>query len=164
MLKIQDIRELIRAIDQSSIEEFKYEHDGTKVTLRKERKAVEQTPQFVQQTPVQIPQQVVTAVQPQVEKTVETETKQEPVVTQANNLHKIKSPMVGTFYASPSPDSGPYVKVGDKVKNDSVVCIIEAMKLMNEIEAEIKGEIVEILVENGQLVEYGQELFLVKPE
>lgn len=67
--------------------------------------------------------------------------------------------MVGTFYASPSPENPAYVKIGDKVSKDSIVCIIEAMKLFNEIEAEVNGEIVEILVENGQLVEYGQPLF-----
>lgn len=72
--------------------------------------------------------------------------------------------MVGTFYASPSPDADVYVKVGSKVSSDSVVCIVEAMKLFNEIEAEVNGEIVEILVKDGQLVEYGQPLFLVKPE
>lgn len=164
MLKIQDIRELIKAIDQSSIEEFKYEQDGTKITMRKERKIIEQVQQVVQQAPISIPQQVVTTVQPQVENIVEKEVKQETPAVKATNLHKITSPMVGTFYSSPSPDSAPYIKVGDQVKSDSVVCIVEAMKLMNEIEAEIKGEIVEILVENGQLVEYGQELFIVKPE
>ncbi|QOY36071.1 acetyl-CoA carboxylase biotin carboxyl carrier protein [Anaerobacillus isosaccharinicus] len=164
MLKIQDIRELIKAIDQSSIEEFKYEQDGTKITMRKERKMIEQVQQVVQQAPISIPQQVVTTVQPQVENIVEKEVKQETPAVKPTNLHKITSPMVGTFYSSPSPDSAPYIKVGDQVKSDSVVCIVEAMKLMNEIEAEIKGEIVEILVENGQLVEYGQELFLVKPE
>jgi acetyl-CoA carboxylase biotin carboxyl carrier protein len=76
--------------------------------------------------------------------------------------HKIISPMVGTFYKSSSPESPAYVQVGDKVNGDSVVCIVEAMKLFNEIEAEVTGEIVEILVEDGQLVEYGQPLFLVK--
>ena len=70
--------------------------------------------------------------------------------------------MVGTFYHAASPESDPFVSVGDKVKEKTVVCIVEAMKLMNDIEAEIKGEIVEMLVENGQLVEYGQPLFLVK--
>ncbi|MEW9034074.1 MAG: acetyl-CoA carboxylase biotin carboxyl carrier protein, partial [Planifilum fimeticola] len=79
-------------------------------------------------------------------------------------LHKIVSPMVGTFYRAPAPDADPYVQVGDRVDEKTVVCIIEAMKLMNEIEAEVRGEIVEILVENGQLVEYGQPLFLVKTE
>lgn len=87
-----------------------------------------------------------------------------PAAKSTEGLHKIVSPMVGTFYKAPSPDSDPYVKVGDKVHDSSVVCIVEAMKLMNEIEAEVRGEIVEILVENGQLVEYGQTLFLVKPE
>ena len=72
--------------------------------------------------------------------------------------------MVGTFYSSPSPDAGDYVKIGSKVSKDSIVCIVEAMKLFNEIEAEVNGEIVEMLVKNGQLVEYGQLLFLVKPE
>lgn len=161
MLKVQEIRELIKAIDQSSIEEFKYEVDGTKITLRKERKLMEQVQPVVQQAPFSMPAPVV---QPQVEKVVQQEVKQEVPTKKENNLHKITSPMVGTFYAAPSPDSSAYVKVGDKVTTSSVVCIVEAMKLMNEIEAEIKGEIVEILVENGQLVEYGQELFLVKPE
>ena len=72
--------------------------------------------------------------------------------------------MVGTFYASPSPDADAYVKAGDKVTGDSIVCIVEAMKLFNEIEAEVNGEIVEVLVKDGELVEYGQPLFLVKPE
>lgn len=70
--------------------------------------------------------------------------------------------MVGTFYGAPSPDSDAYVKVGDQIKEDTVLCIVEAMKLMNELEAEVSGEIVEIFVKNGQLVEYGQPLFLVK--
>lgn len=70
--------------------------------------------------------------------------------------------MVGTFYASPSPDEDPYVKTGDRVEGNSVVCIVEAMKLFNEIEAEVNGEIVEILVEDGELVEYGQPLFRIK--
>ena len=86
------------------------------------------------------------------------------VETDTLNLHKITSPMVGTFYESPSPDADAYVKVGSKVTKDSIVCIVEAMKLFNEIEAEVDGEIVEVLVKDGQLVEFGQPLFLVKPE
>ncbi|HSH25503.1 MAG TPA: acetyl-CoA carboxylase biotin carboxyl carrier protein, partial [Massilibacterium sp.] len=93
---------------------------------------------------------------------------EQPKAASANvddpTLVKIKSPMVGTFYSQPSPDQPAYVKVGDKVDEESVVCIVEAMKLFNEIEAEVKGEIVEVLVENEELVEYGQPLFLVKPE
>src|SRR5690606_4449706 len=80
----------------------------------------------------------------------------------ASNLHPITSPLVGTFYRSPSPDSDPYVEPGSRVGPDSLVCIIEAMKVMNEIRAEVTGEIVELLVENGEPVEYGQPLFMVK--
>jgi acetyl-CoA carboxylase biotin carboxyl carrier protein len=82
---------------------------------------------------------------------------------QASGTVAIKSPMVGTFYRSANPDSPPYVDVGDSVGRDTTVCIIEAMKVFNEIKAEIEGTIVELLVENGQSVEYGQPLFLVKP-
>jgi acetyl-CoA carboxylase biotin carboxyl carrier protein len=77
-------------------------------------------------------------------------------------LHKITSPIVGTYYQSPSPDAPSFVKVGDKVSPDTVVCIIEAMKLMNEIQAEISGEVVKIYVENGQPVEFGEPLFAIK--
>jgi acetyl-CoA carboxylase biotin carboxyl carrier protein len=80
----------------------------------------------------------------------------------SDDLHVIKSPIVGTFYSSPSPDASPFVKVGDTIQSGQVVCIIEAMKLMNEIEADVSGEIVRALVENGQPVEYGQGLFAVR--
>lgn len=80
----------------------------------------------------------------------------------AAGVEEITSPMIGTFYASPSPDADPFTRVGDRVGDDSVVCIIEAMKVMNEIKAETSGEIVEVLVENGEPVEFGQPLYLVK--
>ncbi len=83
---------------------------------------------------------------------------------QQENLVEIKSPIVGTFYATPSPDSGPYVEVGSQVTPQTVVCVIEAMKVMNEIKAETSGTIVEVLVTNGQAVEYGQVLFRVRPD
>jgi acetyl-CoA carboxylase biotin carboxyl carrier protein len=83
---------------------------------------------------------------------------------QDTGLEQIKSPLVGTFYAAPSPDSEPFVEVGTKVESQTVVCIVEAMKVMNEIKAEINGTVVQILVKNGQAVEYGQPLFKVKPE
>ncbi|MBN1805175.1 MAG: acetyl-CoA carboxylase biotin carboxyl carrier protein [Sedimentisphaerales bacterium] len=87
-----------------------------------------------------------------------------PTVKPADDLMEIKSPIVGTFYATPSPDSEHYVEIGSKVNPQTVVCIIEAMKVMNEIKAETSGTIAEILVTNGQAVEYGQVLFKVKPE
>lgn len=168
VLKIQEIRELIKLINSSSIDEFSYEHEGSKIKLKKNKDVVtpvhqaedrlapvavaQAAPAVAVQEPVQV--QAPAAAAPEVK----------AVETQDANLHKIVSPMVGTFYASPNPDSPAYVKAGDKVGKDSVVCIVEAMKLFNEIEAEVSGQIVEVLVENGQLVEYGQPLFLVKAE
>ncbi|MCA1030688.1 acetyl-CoA carboxylase biotin carboxyl carrier protein [Bacillus timonensis] len=165
MLKVQEIRELIKLIDQSNIDEFVFEQDGAKIKMKKHndshvqtvvREAVQEAPKVVSQ-PTEAPVAAVATQTQQDTKVTEDKSK-----AMAENLHKITSPMVGTFYSSSSPEADPYVKVGDKVKADSVVCIVEAMKLFNEIEAEVNGEIVEILVENGQLVEYGQPLFLVK--
>ena len=121
------------------------------------------TPQPVAQPIVNAVQEAPVAAAPKNDKveSFSAEEVKEPAVLDAS-LHKITSPMVGTYYQSSSPDSPAYVQVGDKVNADAVVCIVEAMKLFNEIEAEVSGEIVEILVEDGQLVEYGQPLFLVK--
>ncbi|MBB4825689.1 acetyl-CoA carboxylase biotin carboxyl carrier protein [Sporosarcina luteola] len=170
MLKIQEIREIIKLIDQSSIEKFTFESEGTKIKLEKagiqqvaiapQAPKTEQAPlqQSIMEQPKEVP-----AAAPLAE-SKEQQPQAEPVEkAQADaSLHKITSPMVGTFYKAASPDADPYVQIGDKVKTDSVVCIVEAMKLFNEIEAEVSGEIVEVLVEDGQLVEYGQPLFLVK--
>jgi acetyl-CoA carboxylase biotin carboxyl carrier protein len=172
MLKVQEIRELIKLVDQSSIDEFVYEHEGSKISMKKSAvetvAAVKPVVQAVQAQPVSVapaavapvaappaPKQAIAAVETKVEES-------NPVDT--SDLHKITSPMVGTFYASPSPDADAYVKVGSKVSKDSIVCIVEAMKLFNEIEAEVNGEIVEVLAKDGQLVEYGQPLYLVKAE
>jgi acetyl-CoA carboxylase biotin carboxyl carrier protein len=85
-----------------------------------------------------------------------------PATTEEPGVIYVKSPMVGTFYRSPSPESKAFVDVGSKVEDNTLVCIIEAMKIMNEIQAEVKGVVVEVLVENGQPVEYGQRLFKLK--
>ncbi|MBD1378797.1 acetyl-CoA carboxylase biotin carboxyl carrier protein [Metabacillus arenae] len=167
MLKIQEIRELIKLIDCSSIDEFTYEYESSKIKLKKQSKETETVVRSVAASEAPVVEPVV---QPQMgqpnQGTAETQAaKPEPSpVKEDENLHKITSPMVGTFYSSSSPEADPYVSAGTIVKEDSVVCIVEAMKLFNEIEAEVKGEIVEILVENGQLVEYGQPLFLVKED
>lgn len=156
MFKVQEIREIIKLVDASSIDEFVYEADGAKVKLKKKKgvtKVVapkkEAAPAAVVLTPAPVVEAPKAGAAP---------------VAETAELHKITSPMVGTFYQAPNPESPVYVKVGDKVGDESIVCIVEAMKLFNEIEAEIKGEIVEILVKDGQLVEYGQPLFLVKAE
>ncbi|MFJ7746127.1 acetyl-CoA carboxylase biotin carboxyl carrier protein [Peribacillus sp. NPDC097295] len=161
-MKVQEIREIIKLVDQSNIGEFVYENEGTKIKLKKTEVGTVAYPapaQEVVQAKVAEVKPTPTA-QPA---TTAAETSATPVNEQ-ENLHKITSPMVGTFYQSPSPDADAYVKVGSKVTSDTIVCIVEAMKLFNEIEAEVNGEVVEILVKEGQLVEYGQPLFLVKPE
>ena len=166
-MKVQEIREIIKLVDQSSIEEFVFESEGSKIEIKKNSGVTYSA--APQTTPVQEPVQAapVQAVpSPAVEPAVqEVPVPEAPKPAAANeNLHKIVSPMVGTFYQSPSPDADAYVKAGSKVSTDTVVCIVEAMKLFNEIEAEVDGEIVEVLVKDGQLVEYGQPLFLVKPQ
>jgi len=170
MLKIQEIREIIKLIDQSSIETFSYEAEGTKIKLKKggdTQPTVMAVPEpattvLVQQPQATLPQHQAAEPAPAVKQ--EEPQSQAPAAEISNHadLHKITSPMVGTFYSASSPDAPAYVKAGDKVDPESIVCIVEAMKLFNEIEAEVSGEIVEILVKDGQLVEYGQPLFLVK--
>ena len=160
MFKVQEIREIIKLVDASSIDEFVYEADGAKVKLKKNNGATEVVaPKKVVEAAPAAPAPVAAAPAP----APKVEAPVAPAEISAD-LHKITSPMVGTFYQAPNPESPAFVKVGDKVGDESIVCIVEAMKLFNEIEAEIKGEIVEILVQDGQLVEYGQPLFLVKAE
>src|SRR5690625_2842842 len=163
MLKVQEIREIIKLIDQSSINEFTYETNGTTVSMKKDGNNVQTTRpvETIEQQPA--PAKTEAAIQtepkPEVTKEEQTETATEST---ADYDHEIVSPMVGTLYSAPSPESDAYVKAGSKVETDTVVCIVEAMKLFNEIEAEVTAEIVEILVEDGELVEYGQPLFRVK--
>ncbi|MFP7170992.1 acetyl-CoA carboxylase biotin carboxyl carrier protein [Terribacillus sp. 7520-G] len=156
MLKLEELKELITLIDQSSIDEFDYETEGEKVSLRKKSEVVQvaAAPAPIQPA-ASAPQAPAAAAQPE-------PAVQAPEAAAKNYDHEITSLMVGTFYSKPNPDSDVFVKVGDRVKKDTVVCIVEAMKLFNEITADVSGEIVEVLVENGELVEYGQPLFRVK--
>ncbi|MRX73169.1 acetyl-CoA carboxylase biotin carboxyl carrier protein [Bacillus lacus] len=169
MLKIQEIRELIKLIDTSSIDEFTYEHEGSKIKMKKNavlegQEVIQSVPSAPAVQPAQQPAPAAAAPEAvEAPKAEQKETKDSQSAG-AGSFVKITSPMVGTFYSASSPDAEAFVKNGSKVSKDSVVCIVEAMKLFNEIEAEVNGEVVEILVENGQLVEYGQPLFLVKPE
>lgn len=162
MLKIQEIKEIIHLIDESSISEFSYEHEDSQVTIKKTATTaniaeVGPNTTVVQQEPVK---EVPATSAPQASDEEKTSEK-EPAATD-ENISEVVSPMVGTFYSKPTPDSDSYVELGDHVNNDSVVCIVEAMKLFNEIEADTAGEIVEILVDDGDLVEYGQALFKVR--
>lgn len=165
MLKVQEIREIIKLIDQSSITEFTYETEGASVSLKKgntSAPAVEK----VYVTEEAAKPAVRENTEPAVQTVPDAETKQEDEnkaqAKESDYDYEIVSPMVGTFYAAPSPEDEPYVSVGSQVEPHTVVCIVEAMKLFNEIEAEAAGEIVEIMAESGELVEYGQPLFRVK--
>jgi acetyl-CoA carboxylase biotin carboxyl carrier protein len=165
MFKMSEIKELIKLIDQSSLQELEIESEGSRLLIRKPNKT---ETLFVNAAPQAYTQAYPTAAalhHQQHAPSLEPHPGSSNVIKEMDStLHTIVSPMVGTFYQSSSPGSTPFVSVGAKVGVKTAVCIIEAMKLMNEIEAEVNGEIVEILVENGQLVEYGQPLFMVKPE
>lgn len=169
MFKLSEIKELIKLLDQtSSVHELEIESEGMKLAIRKpDRPEADGT--VVQANPYNAypfthapqPQSVQQVSYPVVGDVPPAQQSPTPA---EGKLHKIVSPMVGTFYSAASPEIPSFVNVGDRVSEKSTVCIIEAMKLMNELEAEIRGEIVSVLAENGQLVEYGQPLFLVKPE
>lgn len=168
MLKVQEIREIIKLIDESTISEFNYETDGTTISLKKgntDAVSVQQTIPAQIEAPKAVTQPVseATVAAPQAPEEIVAETEApEEVQGQVDYDYEITSPMVGTFYSASSPEDDAYVSVGSKVEADSVVCIVEAMKLFNEIEAEAAGEIVEVVATNGELVEYGQPLFRVK--
>jgi acetyl-CoA carboxylase biotin carboxyl carrier protein len=164
--KMDEIRELIRLIDESQIEEFEIDNEGAKVVIRKALagKMTASTAYTPTGVPATVPLMSPSTVPVSSEAPIVAKTRVKENLSEEKNLHQIVSPMVGTFYRAPSPDSRPYVEEGDKVDDKSVVCIVEAMKLMNEIEAEIQGTILKILVKNGQLVEYGQALFLVRTD
>jgi acetyl-CoA carboxylase biotin carboxyl carrier protein len=145
-MDVKTLKKIIEIFDNSKANVFEFENEEFRIFLDKSAKVV---PAVVEQTPVSV--ETPKAVQ-KVEAKPECEVEGE----------LITSPMVGTFYQSPSPDSPPYVKVGDKVKKGQTLCIIEAMKIMNELEAEFDCEILDILVEDGQPVEFDTPLFKVK--
>lgn len=152
-MNLEEIKELIDILEGTDISEINIEEEDSSVSIKKG------TPRALntgQENPMSQEQVVVS-------ETTEQEPVNQPVEEEANdNQQEIKAPMVGTFYRAPSPDAEPFVEVGDVIKEDDILCIIEAMKLMNEIEAEAKGKIVDILVEDGEAVEYGQPIFVLE--
>ncbi len=156
-MRSSKIRALIRLVEDSSIDELEVSSWGRKVCIRKKIKVNggnhNPNPGPVVESP---------RLRPEVSKIEITAETPEKKVTRTD-LVEIKSPMVGTFYKAPAPDAKPYVEVGQNVSKGQVVCIIEAMKLMNEIESEISGRVIEVLVENAKAVQFGQPLFLVEP-
>ena len=146
-MNYEDIKKLIEDMENSKLTEINIDFpDGTKIKMKKDKELqiVEKTAdKIIQSQPIE-----------------QSQTIQENPKTEEGNI--VKSPMVGTFYLRPDPNSAPYVEVGKTVKKGDVLCIIEAMKLMNEIESEFDGTIVEVLVKDGEMVEYGKPLFRIK--
>ncbi len=168
-MKPKELQELIEFINQTGLEEVNIETDKFKVSVKRS------AAHTVSAQPIQYTQQLAPPVQQQIAQQMQapatqnqgqnqTEPKQETAQdTNTGNYITVKSPMIGTFYRSSNPETPPFVNVGDSIKEGETICIIEAMKLFNEIESDISGKIVKVLVENATPVEYDQPLFLVEP-
>lgn len=142
-MEIKKLKEFIKFMDDNNLNELEIEEGGKRIRLKKNSS---DQPVVISQTPSQAPASATTEIEASETKTLE-----------------IKSPMVGTFYAAPSPGAKPYLAIGTIIKPGDVVCVVEAMKLMNEIKAEVGGKVVQILVENADSIEFGQTLFTVEP-
>lgn len=161
-MDFKQIQELIKIVNKSNIGELSIEDKGFKITIKQKEDAVQHVMAAPQ--PVYAPQPMHHAPQPAAQTQTGSPTSAtQPGAPKADNLITIKSPMIGTFYRKSSPDKPSFVEVGDEVSTGKVVCIIEAMKLFNEIESEVSGKIVKILVDDASPVEYDQPLFLVEP-
>ena len=157
-MNIKEIKELIEVVSQYGITDLEVERSGVKVRIRKEGQPV-----VVSTGPAHSTYAFPTGYPPPGATSASAGVPTVPVApNEDEGLLHVRSPIVGTFYRSPNPDAEPFVKAGDTVEPGRVLCIIEAMKLMNEIEAEVSGEVVKIFVENGEPVEFGQALFGIR--
>jgi acetyl-CoA carboxylase biotin carboxyl carrier protein len=164
-VNMDELRELIALIQENGFAEFELEREGFRIHVRRDLAGPEtaadsagaQLDDAAPSPPTKAGSSAKASATPE-----HPGARAETAASEDQDLHRIPSPIVGTFYRSASPNSDPFVKIGSRVEPDSVVCIIEAMKLMNEIQAETSGEVVKIYVENGQPVEYGQPLFGIK--
>jgi len=147
------IKKLVKIVDTSEITDLEVEENGLRVKIAKKVRDIQAVaqPQLISQSAPTVEQQVTKTPEGEISKTEVQE-----------DMHEVRSPIVGTFYRAPAPDADSYVNVGDEVSQGTVLCIVEAMKLMNEIESDVNGKVVKILVENGKPVEYNQPLFLIQ--
>lgn len=150
------IKKLVKVVDSSEITDLEVEENGFRVKIAKKIRTGNLTaiPQILA-NPAVIPNNNNSSEQL-------TKEKEKPKDEEKENQHEIKSPIVGTFYRAPAPDADPYIQVGDHISAGDVLCIVEAMKLMNEIESDVSGKVIKILAENGKPVEYNQPLFLIQ--
>jgi acetyl-CoA carboxylase biotin carboxyl carrier protein len=165
-MELNEIQSLIKFVSKAGVSEVQIEQDGFKIVIKTPASNANETV-YMPQVPVQVavpqtqfapaPAATIAASQPE-------QSKNDKDAAPAGNFITVKSPMIGTFYRSPGPDKAPFVNVGDEVKKGSVLCIIEAMKLFNEIESEYSGKIVKVLVDDASPVEYDQPLFLIEPK
>jgi acetyl-CoA carboxylase biotin carboxyl carrier protein len=158
-MDLQYIKKLVRLVEQSGVDEIELEEGGTTIRIVKHTNAVSVASLTPTQQFGQVP---ASAQQRSITETPAIEEKSPPAKPEVK-YHEIKSPIVGTFYRAPAPDADSYVQVGQVIQSGTVLCIIEAMKLMNEIESDVAGRIIKIAIENGQPVEYNQLLFLIEP-
>jgi acetyl-CoA carboxylase biotin carboxyl carrier protein len=153
MLTFDEIKELINRVEQSTIQHFELEHKSSKLVISKNQvytQPIDASPEALSKAP----------------KGAKREEKPTEDVAdyKDKSLHTIVSPTVGTFYAAPEPGADPFVQVGAQLQESTIVCVLEAMKLFNEVEAGVTGQVVELLVKDGDFIEYGQPLFLVKAQ
>ncbi len=152
-MNIKEIKEMLQLMAEHNLTEVEIEKDGLKVKLKKGGSGRYITESVSDASPMVIPI---------ARKSADSFAAAEAPKQDAANISVVKSPMVGTFYAAPTPDQAPYVTLGKSVKEGDVLCIVEAMKLMNEIKAEVSGKVVEVLVKNGQPVEFDQPLYKIQ--
>jgi acetyl-CoA carboxylase biotin carboxyl carrier protein len=155
----KELKELIEFLKEQDIAEFELERGDVKVRIKRTLPSAPVATRYVAVPPAAAPIAGLVSTPPQ-----QPAAKEPTAPPVEEGLHQVRSPIVGTFYESPSPGAPPFVKAGDMVEAGQVLCIVEAMKLMNEIESDVAGEIVKRLVNNGQPIEYGQELFLIRPK
>ena len=157
-MNINEVKELIKLIDSTSLDYVKLENDSLKLEVSRNSNTVEKTQNnVIREDKKESACKEITVEKEEIRDNNEIKTEND------DNLYIISAPLMGTFYGSPNPDSENFVKIGDVIEEGQTLCILEAMKLMNEINSEVNGEIVEILVKKEELVEYNQPLFKIKP-
>lgn len=161
-MKLEEIQNLIQFVSDSGVSEVDIQQKDFRIIIKTEHQRLSEAPMIIHQTPAAAPMPATSVAAPAAAPASPAGPAKEETLENSKYI-EVKSPMIGTFYRKPSPDKPTFVEVGDTIKPGDVVCIIEAMKLFNEIEAEISGKVVKVLVDDSSPVEYDQPLFLIDP-